>query len=47
MPAYDIAIGAVAWLLIVVIVLSWCRAAAIGDRMMDDAREAQRRRDAR
>jgi hypothetical protein len=42
MPASEIVLGIVAWLIAVLIVLSWCRAAAIGDRMADEAREARR-----
>jgi hypothetical protein len=36
-PASDIAAGIVAWLLVVLIVLSLCRAAAIGDLTAQDA----------
>jgi hypothetical protein len=41
MPASEIELGIVAWLIAVLIVLSWCRAAAVADR---DAQDALRRR---
>jgi uncharacterized membrane protein len=41
MPASEIVLGIVAWLIAVLIVLSWCRAAAIADK---DAQDALRRR---
>jgi uncharacterized membrane protein len=37
----EIVLGIVAWLIAVLIVLSWCRAAAIADK---DAKDALRRR---
>jgi hypothetical protein len=39
-----VALGIVAWLIAVLIVLSWCRAAAIGDQMLEDARRRRRER---
>jgi hypothetical protein len=38
-----VAIGIVAWLIAVLIVLSWCRAAAIGDETMARALRERRR----
>jgi hypothetical protein len=38
-----VAVGIVAWLIAVLIVLSWCRAAAIGDKAMARALRERRR----
>jgi hypothetical protein len=42
MPASEIVLGIVAWLIAVLIVLSWCRAAAIGDLTVQDALRRRR-----
>lgn len=42
MPASEIVLGIVAWLIAVVFVLSWCRAAAIGDLAVQDALRRRR-----
>jgi hypothetical protein len=44
MPASEIVLGIVAWLIAVLVVLSWCRAAAIGDQMLEDALRRRRER---
>jgi hypothetical protein len=43
MPAETVVAGIVAWLIAVLIVLSWCRAAAIGDEAMARALRERRR----
>jgi hypothetical protein len=42
MPASEIVLGIVAWLIAVLVVLSWCRAAAIADKAI--ARALRERR---